>query len=119
MESRPEFSQQSPDELREMYKADPERFEELAAHAIKEACAGRTPEQTLRLRQMQWNIDANLRKGKTPLQRMHIMENIFYGQVFGADGQLAKLISAWAHFFRNNPAGPSPVKKGTLRLLKK
>lgn len=120
LEAIPEFLHRSPDELRELYRNDPGRFDEMAADAIKEACVGRTPEQTLKLRQMQWAIDANLRKGKTPLQRMHIMENIFYGRVFGADGHLAKLVAAYGDFFRamggiTHLAG----KKPTLRLLKK
>ena len=32
---------------------------------------------------MQWSINAQLKKAKTPLARMHLMENIFYSQVFG------------------------------------
>lgn len=120
LEAIAEFLDQSPDELRELYRTNPGRFDRLAADAIEEACVGRTPEQTLKLRQMQWAIDANLRKGRTPLQRMHIMENIFYGRVFGAGGQLAKLVTAYGEFF-HAMGGLNHLarKKPPLRLLKK
>ena len=94
-ESKPEFGSYTSTELRELYEKDPELFNELSADAIRRGCIGSTPEQTLKLRQMQWVIDSKLRKGKTPLQRMHIMENIFYEQVYGDDGQLTKLITGW------------------------
>jgi hypothetical protein len=87
-----EFIRYTPDELSELYKCDPAHFNELAAAAICEACIGKTPEQTIRLRQLQWSIDGQLRKAKTPLQRMQIMERIFYGRVFGDEGELAKLM---------------------------
>ncbi len=84
----------SPEELEELYKKDPDLFDEVAGDAIRQACTGRTEAQTLRLRQMQWTIDGQLRKAKTPLQRMQIMENIFYKKVYGEEGQLVKLVSA-------------------------
>ena len=90
----------SPVELEELYKKDPDQFDALAGEAIRQACTGRTEEQTLRLRQMQWAIDGQLRKAKTPLQRMQIMENIFYEKVYGADGQLVKLVSAFFELVR-------------------
>ncbi|BCS55374.1 DUF3135 domain-containing protein [Geobacter sp. SVR] len=90
-----EFTRYTPDELSELYKRNPERFDELAAAAIHEACIGKSPEQTIRLRQIQWSIDGQLRKAKTPLQRMQIMESIFYGRVFGEDGELSKLMYGW------------------------
>lgn len=96
--SKSEFNSYTPDELRELYEKKADLFVELADDAIKQACIGRTPEQTLRLRQMQWSIDMKLRKAKTPLERMRIMENIFYSQVYGGDGQLAKLISSCKDF---------------------
>lgn len=88
-----EFNDFSPDELRELYKEDPARFEELAAEAKRRACITRTPESSLKLQQMQWSIDMQLRKGKSPLSRMHIMENIFYSKVYGADGELERLVA--------------------------
>lgn len=86
-----EFSRYTPDELSEFYKKDPQHFDELAAAVIDGACIGKTWEQTIKLRQLQWFIDGQLRKAKTPLQRMQIMENIFYGRVYGDDGELARL----------------------------
>jgi len=87
-----EFRDYTPDELSELYKTDPAQFNELAAAAISRACTGKSEEETVRLRQVQWFIDGQLRKGKTPLHRMMIMENIFYSRVFGADGELAHLM---------------------------
>ncbi len=118
-ESKPEFSSYTPSELRELYGKNPDLFNELAADAISQACVGRTPEQTLKLRQMQWTIDAQLRKGTTPLARMHIMENIFYDQVYGQDGQLVKLITNWAKVIRAiNVTGHVSSRKPAIRLLK-
>ena len=118
-ESKQEFTSYTPAELRELYGRDPKLFSELAADAIRQACIGKTPEQTIKLRQMQWTIDAQLRKAKTPLARMHIMENIFYDQVYGQDGQLVKLISNWAKVIRAiNVTGHVSSKKSAIRLLK-
>lgn len=89
------FGRYGPDELSELYKNDPALFDELAAALISQACIGHTEEESLLLRQMQWVIDGQLRKGKTKLQRMHIMENIFYSRTFGDDGELAHLAQTW------------------------
>lgn len=89
-----EFSDFSPDELSTMYREDPDRFNELAEEAKRKACAAKNPDKSLRLQQMQWSIDMQLRKGKTPLSRMHIMEGIFYSRVYGANGQLGKLMES-------------------------
>lgn len=86
-----EFRGYTPDELSELYKKNPDYFDELAAAVIDDACIGQTWQQTIKLRQIQWFIDGQLRKAKTPLQRMQIMENIFYSRVFGEDGELAHL----------------------------
>ncbi|MBT1072160.1 DUF3135 domain-containing protein [Pelotalea chapellei] len=86
-----EFRDYTPDGLSELYKKDPTYFDELAAAAIHQACIGKTEKETTKLRQMQWSIEGQLRKAKTPLQRMQIMENIFYSRIFGQDGELAQL----------------------------
>ena len=99
LKPKTKFKNHTPDELRELYEKNPTDFDELADDAIRKACIGRTPEQTLKRRQMQWTIDAQLRKGKTPLGRMQIMERIFYGQVYGDDGQLAELGSSYTELF--------------------
>ena len=98
--SKPNFSSYTPTEMRELFEKDAALFTELADDAIEQACIGKTPEQTLKLRQMQWTIASQLRKGKTPLGRMQIMENIFYGQVYGSNGQLAKLTITCDKFIR-------------------
>jgi len=100
-ESRSEFSFYTPEGLSELHKENPDLFAKLAKEAIRQACIGRTPEQTLKRRQMQWLIEGQLRKAKTPLGRMHIMENIFYGQVYGDDGQLARLVTGCTEFIRS------------------
>lgn len=95
-----EFSDFSPDDLRTMYKEDPDRFNELAEEAIRKVCTTRSPEKSLKLKQMQWSIDMQLRKGGSPLGRMHIMENIFYSRVYGANGQLEKLVTSCKNLVR-------------------
>lgn len=81
----------SPAELRKLYQENPEKFDELADQAIKQACIARTQEKSIKLQQLQWTIDMQLRKAKTPVARMHAMENIFYSKIYGDDGQLAQL----------------------------
>jgi hypothetical protein len=112
MEPEPEkdFGCYTAESLSELYRTNPELFTELADEAIRQACIGRTPEQTVKRRQMQWTIDGQLRRAKTPLGRMHIMENIFYSQVYGEDGQLARLISGCTDFIRS-ASGKSPSGK--------
>jgi hypothetical protein len=109
-ESKTEFSFYSPEGLSELHQRNPDLFAELAEDAIRQACMGRTPEQTLKRQQMQWIIDGQLRKAKTPLGRMHIMEHIFYSQVYGKDGQLARLMSGCTEFIHrvrgNSLSGP-------------
>lgn len=77
-----ELERYTPDERRELYKTDPERFERLAAEAISEACLSEDPEETHKLQQMQRTIDEQLQRGKAGLERLQIMEQIFYGSVF-------------------------------------
>lgn len=116
----------------ELYKRDPQQFEELAQEALSQACIGRTPEQTLRFRQMQWGIDAQLRKAKTPLGRMQVMETIFYGKVFGENGELAHLMQECTELVRvatgthglPNPEpalakAPVAAKRPILQLVKR
>jgi hypothetical protein len=115
-----EFGRYTPEELSELYKKDPDRFEEIARDALSQACLGGTPEQNVRRRQLQWTIEAQLRKGKTPLDRMHIMENIFYGQVFGAEGELAQLMDSCAALLRvARGTEPVPKQRPALYLAKR
>jgi len=119
-ELRTEFSRYTPDEMRELYKKNPEQFDELAADAINQACIGRTPEKTIKRQQMQWMIDTQLRKAKTPLGRMHVMENIFYSRVFGEDGELAHLTENCIGLIRvASGTEKVPTKKPLLSLVKK
>lgn len=92
--NKDEFDSYTPDELRSLYKEDPARFNELADKAKRKACMARSPEMSLKLQQMQWTIDMQLRRAKTQLSRMNMMEEIFYSQVYGAKGQLEKLIAS-------------------------
>lgn len=114
-----EFASCTSSQLRELYSQNPELFDRLAADAIRHACMGKTPAQTLKLRQMQWAIDARVRKGKTPRDKMHIMENIFYGQVYGSDGHLSRLLSAWDDLAETLTGGDRTARRPELRLLKK
>ena len=120
-ESKTEFSRYTPEELSELYKKDPKHFEELADEAINQACIGRTPEATIKNRQLQWIIDTQLRKSKTPLERMQIMENIFYSRVFGDDGELARLMSSCTELLQRTVRGTeqASIKKPTIYLVRK
>jgi hypothetical protein len=90
-ESKTEFSRYTADELSELYEKDPKHFDEIAAEALDDACSGLPEDLTVKLKQMQWTIDGKLRKAKSPLERLQIMQEIFYDYVFGADGELAHL----------------------------
>ena len=119
-ELKTEFSRYTPEQLSELYKRDPNQFDEIADDAISQACIGRTPELTLKRRQQQWIIDAQLRKGKTPLERMQIMEQIFYSHVFGENGELAKLIYSCTELIRTIKGPEVSIKEpATLYLVKK
>ncbi|HBA87795.1 MAG TPA: DUF3135 domain-containing protein [Geobacter sp.] len=100
MSSKSIFNLYTPSELGKLYQENPTRFNELADQAIRDACRARTPEKSLKLQQMQWSIEMQLRKAKTPLARMHIMENIFYGKIYGDDGELTKLATACNELLR-------------------
>lgn len=100
MSSKSIFTLCTPAELRKLYQENPSLFNELAGEAIKDACRANTPEKSLKLQQLQWTIDMQLRKAKTPLARMHAMENIFYSKVYGDDGELTKLASACSELLR-------------------
>lgn len=99
-QSKAVFDDYTPDELSELYQENPALFNELADEAIRQACIGSTPEKTLKSRQLQWTIDGQLRKAKSALGRMQIMESIFYSKVYGADGQLAQLVSSCTDLVR-------------------
>ena len=114
------FNSYTPEELSELYKSNPNLFDELADDAIRQACKGRTPEQTVRNRQRQWTIDAQLRKAKTPLGRMQIMENIFYNQVFGDNGELVHLMYSCTELLTATVGMDRiPSRKPALYLVKK
>jgi hypothetical protein len=115
-DSRTEFSLYTPEGLSELHRKDPNLFAELAEEAIRQACIGRTPEQTVKRQQMQWLIEGQLRKAKTPLGRMHIMENIFYTRVYGDEGQLARLMAGYTEFIRSVRGKDLSVSDKTLRL---
>jgi hypothetical protein len=110
----------TPDEMRELYKKNPVQFDELAASAINQACICRSAKSTLRCRQIQWTIDAQLRKARTPLGRMQIMENIFYGGVFSENGKLADLMENCIELVRSACwTEKVPTEKPVLYLAKK
>lgn len=120
-EKKEEFNDFSPDELRKLYQENPAHFDELAEEAIRNACKTSTPEKSLKLQQMQWSIDMQLRKGKTQLGRMHIMEDIFYRRVYGANGELEKLVASCNSLVRTIGGGTDrrqPRKEQTPRLRK-
>jgi hypothetical protein len=123
-----EFNSYTPEQLSELYKKDPEHFEAIASEALSQACIGKTPALTLKHRQLQWTIDAQLRKAKNPLERMQIMENIFYSRVYGADGELAHLMDSCKEFVRavaGSDHAPArdveqvPARKPVLYLVKR
>jgi hypothetical protein len=121
MSAKREFTSYTPDELRKLYQEDPTRFDELADDALKKACEARTAEKSMKLRQMQWSIGMQLRKASSTLGRMHIMENIFYSEVYGENGQLEKLVSSCNDLLRaigkkDQVAGPEQERVKLRRV---
>ena len=107
-------------ELWELCEKNPELFDELADDAIRLACTGRTPEQTAELKRLQWTIDAQLRKGKTPLRRLQLMESVFYGKVFGEEGSLSQIKSGWTEIIGITERALRPRRDhARLHLVKK
>jgi hypothetical protein len=117
---RTDFSRYTPDELRELYKQDPELFDKLAAEAIRQACIGETPEETLKLLRMQRAINTQLETAKNQRERMETMENIFYGHLLGSDGNLAQLMDGCAELAHAiSSSEQAPASKPLLCLVKK
>ncbi|MBJ6725561.1 DUF3135 domain-containing protein [Geomesophilobacter sediminis] len=116
--TKKEFDSYSPDELSELYRTDPRRFRELADEAIDQACVGRTDAESIKLRQMQWRVEGLLRKGKSPLERLRIMEGIFYSEVFGDEGDLSQLVYNWEKVMRMFEGAPKPAKRACLYAVK-
>lgn len=114
------FRELNPDELQRFYEEDPVLFRKLSREAIEAACVGKNDQQTIRLQRMQWVIDGSLRKGKTPLQKLQIMEEIFYGRVYGDDGLLAQLKERFADVrvhLRGSGDAPAKGAKYIRRVL--
>ncbi len=119
-ELKPELRRYTLDGMIELYKINPKYFDELAAKAIHQACIGRTPEKTIKLQQMQWTIEAQLRKSKTLLGRMQMMENIFYNRVFDWNGNLAQIMDNFLKLIRTVYGSEQvPTNKPLLSLAKK
>ena len=119
-ETKMDLRRYTPDELRELYKKNPVQFDELAASAINQACNCSSTKSTIKCRQIQWTIDAQLRKARTPLGRMQIMENIFYGRVFSENGKLADLMDNCIELIRAASMSEKvPTDKPSLHLAKK
>ena len=118
-ESIADFIHYTSDELSELYKENPDLFDKFASDAISQVCIGKTPEETIRLRQMQWTIEGQLRKAKTSLQMMQIMENIFYSRVFGNDGELDQLRYSCVDLVSAiRGTGQAPTNKPALHIMK-
>lgn len=114
------FKELNPDELRRFFEEDPALFRKLSREAIEAACVGKNERQTIRLQRMQWVIDGSLRKGKTPLQKLQIMEEIFYGRVYGEDGLLAQLKERFADVrvrLKGSEGAPAKGAKYIRRVL--
>ena len=105
-----EFDRYTRDELRELYKTDPELFDKLAGEAIKAACSSEAPEETLKLQQMQRTIDAQLQQAKTQLERTQMMEKLFYGNVF----DLAQIVESCSVLI---PSAAEPDEAPTRELV--
>lgn len=53
MSTKTVLSLYTPAELRKLYQENPALFDQFAQEAIKNACSARTPEQSLKLQQLQ------------------------------------------------------------------
>ena len=70
---------------------------------------------------MQWAIEGQLRKQNTPCQKLQEMQKIFYDQLYGSEGLIFKLNSAWTNFARVTTKGMKVpgCGKPELRIIKK
>lgn len=111
------FDVMSHDEMSALCKRDPELFESVTRIAIEQACQASTPEETLRYKRFQWSIDMHLAKGKTPLRRMQLMEELFYEKVYGGNGLLLQLSASCAEIGRLLKTGNSlPTEDTPVQL---
>ena len=70
---------------------DPEAFEELRLACIDELISKAPNSQQQRLRGLQWRIDLERDRAKTPLAACMSLSNMMWEQVIGKDGFLDSL----------------------------
>lgn len=69
------------DDMVRMYEEDPEGFEAEAREAIEDFISNVPEECQQRLRQLQWEIDGEMRQYKDPIARMNAMVAMFWPKV--------------------------------------
>ena len=67
--------------LAELHKNDPEGFERERERLLENYFNSLPEEQATKARQMQWQLDGELRKYKDPIARMNRMVELFWEQV--------------------------------------
>jgi hypothetical protein len=68
--------------LSKLYKDDPEEFEHERKRLLESYFDSLPEERQLKARQIQWQIEAELRKYKDPIARMNRMVELFWEQTF-------------------------------------
>lgn len=80
------------DQWKKLYETDPKEFERKKREAIEECITSAgSPEQQQKLRQLQWNIDAEVRKCKNPLEACIKLYSMLIEQVYKEGGFLDAL----------------------------
>ncbi len=99
------------DKMADLFKADPEAFEEERRRIIEQEIASRPPEIRQKLRQFQWVLDMKRRRCKNPLEACFMYHEMLMDQVYGPDGLLENLESL-KQMLISKAAGKAPSATG-------
>lgn len=74
------------DEWRQLFEADPERFEKRRREEVDSLIQMAPPDQQVRLRGLQWQIDAIRSRYKHPLVSTTKLFHMMWDKVYGDNG---------------------------------
>lgn len=76
------------DEWKKLFETDPKEFERKRNEAIEKCITDAAQEHQMPLRQLQWTIDAEIRKCKNPLEACIKLNSMLIEQVYKEGGFL-------------------------------
>ncbi len=103
------------EEMATLARKDPDLFEEKRRQLIEQTIEGAAPENRLRLKQLQWRIDRERERAKTPLAAAIRLHDMLMEMVYGEGGFL-EAVETLRDLLKDIQQGkaprPKPLKKG-------